>query len=170
MKTIRSAYDRVVMALAWLAGAIIAATFVLIVVDVTIRSLGYAPPAFTLATIEFGLLYIAMLTAPYLVRLKTHVYIDALTSHLPDGLKRVVERIVYVICIATALTFAYFATILLAEAIQTGNYEERGIDIPLWLLYLPLPICLVSVAIEFARYLFGSDSFYGDRTKAKDSV
>lgn len=170
MKKITTAYDFVVVALAWLAGAIIAAAFVLIVVDVTIRTLGFAPPSFTLASIEYGLLYIAMLTAPRLVRLKTHVYIDAVTSHLPVPVRRVVEKLAYVICIVTALTVAYFASVLLIEAIQSGNYEERGIDIPLWLLYLPLPIGLVLVAIEFARYLFGADSLYVDRTAAKESV
>ena len=170
MKSIYAVYDRLMMALVWLAGAIVIGAFVLIIVDVSIRSFNYSPPSFTLAFIEYGLLYIAMLTAPYLVRQKKHVYIDALVSHFPEKLRVAVEKIVYVGCIATSLVFVYFSFLLFAESIESGIFEERGVDMPLWLLYAPLPICLLMVALEFFRFLIGNDSLYSARTEAKESI
>ncbi len=170
MKHVFAAYDYLLMALVWFAGAIVVGAFALIIIDVTIRSFNYSPPSYTLAVIEYGLLYIAMLMAPYLVRQKKHVYIDALVSQLPGRLRVAVEKMVYLVCIVTSLVFAYFSYQLVSQAIESGIFEERGVDMPLWLLYGPLPLCLTMVAVEFSRFLIGSDSLYGDRVEAKESM
>lgn len=170
MRTIASAYNFLIVALASLAGATIALVFILIVVDVMIRSLGVSPPAYTLAVVEYALLYITMFAAPYLVRQKGHVYIDALTSSFPTPLQRIVAKLVYLISIISALTFAYLSFMLFADAIASGIFEERGIDIPLWLLYVPMPVCFCLVAVEFTRFLVGIDTMYSDRTKTRESV
>jgi hypothetical protein len=42
---------------------------------------------------------------------------------------------------------------------------------PYWTLFLPMPICFLLVALEFARYLIGIDSYYSyDLGEVKDSV
>lgn len=170
MKLITGIYDAILMALVWLAGAIVVAAFALIIIDVSIRSFNYSPPSYTLAVIEYGLLYIAMLMAPYLVREKKHVFINVLVNLLPDSIRRIVEKLVYSACIITSLIFVYFSGLLFMEAIESGIFEERGVDMPLWLLYAPLPICLLMVAIEFTRFLFGYDSLYSDLTEVKESI
>jgi TRAP-type C4-dicarboxylate transport system permease small subunit len=170
LRLLAAVYNALVLALAVAAGAIIAAMCLLIVVDVTIRSLGVRPPSFTIAVVEYSLLYITMFAAPYLVRHKNHVFIDALVSRLPVPLAAIIARIIYLIAIAAALVVAYFSGQLLFEAIASGLYEERGIDIPLWTLYLPMPLGFVLVAIEFARYLFGFDSMYRDYSATEGSL
>jgi C4-dicarboxylate transporter, DctQ subunit len=170
VKALVRAYDTVIVALAVLAGAAIAVAFVLIVADVLIRTARYNPPPFTIATVEYLLLYFTMFAAPWLVRQKGHVYVDALLSHLSGRPRIFLEKFVYLFCVAAPLVFAYFATLLLVDAFQSGMFEERAIDIPLWLLYAPMPIGFALVAVEFARYLFGADRLYEDRTKVRDSV
>ncbi|MDA0661898.1 MAG: TRAP transporter small permease subunit [Proteobacteria bacterium] len=170
MKRLLAVYDTMTMALVWLAGAIVLGMFILIVVDVTIRTLNHSPPAFTLAFIEYGLLYIAMLMAPYLLREKKHVYIDALIIRLPRRIRVIVEKIVYAGCTVTSLIFAGFSAQLLLEAIETGIFDERGVDMPLWALYAPLPLSFAMVAVEFFRLLCGSGTLYSDRTEARESV
>lgn len=163
-------YDRLIVALAVLAGAAIALAFVLIIVDVGLRFAGFNPPGFTIATVEYLLLYFALFAAPWLVRLKGHVYVDALITRLPQGARMPVEKVVYALCVATPLVFAWFAARLFLDAAQSGLFEERAIDIPLWLLYAPMPLGFALVAVEFARYLCGADTLYEDRTKVRDSV
>ena len=70
--------ERVTTALAYFACAIVTCMFVMIVTDVTIRTLGFTPPSFTLSVVEYALLYFAMCCAPYLVRHRGHVTIEAL--------------------------------------------------------------------------------------------
>jgi len=144
--------------------------FVLVIIDVAIRTFGAKPPAYTSAVVEYALLYFTLLAAPYLVRQKSHVYIDALTSRLSGGPKLIVEKLAYAICVITSLLFAYIGWQLLMEGFELGLFDERSIDIPNWLLYLPMPLCFFLVAVEFSRFLIGPDTMYADRTKVQDSV
>jgi len=160
----------VIVALAVLAGAAIAVAFVLIIVDVAIRTARFSPPPYTIATVEYLLLYFTLFAAPWLVRQKGHVYVDALLSRLSGASRLLIEKIVYLLCVAAPLVFAWFAAWLLVDALRSGLFEERGIDIPLWLLYAPMPVGFLLVAVEFSRYLFGVDTLYEDRTKVRDSV
>ena len=59
---------------------------------------------------------------------------------------------------------------MLVEAIQTQNLDVRGVYMPEWLLFAPMPPCFLLVAIEFFRYLIGVDDMYGLRTDVKESA
>jgi len=153
-----------------IAGGAIAAAFVLIIIDVGLRFAGVRPPAFTIATVEYLLLYFTLLAAPWLVRKKGHVYVDALLTRLPRRACVALEKLVYALCVAAALIFAWYAARLFLDAVASGLFEERAIDIPLWLLYAPMPIGFFLVGVEFTRFLLGADTLYEDRTKVRDSV
>lgn len=170
MKAIFKAYNYVLNGLAACAGAVIFSVFVMIVIDVTMRISGFKPPAYTIAVVEYCLLYFTLFSAPWLVRMKGHVFIDAVTQMMPRAVQIVLAKVVYVICICSALTLAYISIGLAGEAIEMGNLDVRGIDIPQWLQFVPMPPCFLLVAIEFMRFLVGIDDMYGDRTAARDSV
>jgi TRAP-type C4-dicarboxylate transport system permease small subunit len=170
VKAIVAAYDFVLVALAVVAGATIALAFALIVVDVTLRATGFVPPAFTSAVVEYVLLYFTLLAAPFLVRRKGHVYVDALTSQLPARLRWATEKSAYLVCIVTSLVFAYIGFQLAIDAVRSGAIEERSIDVAAWIGYLPVGPVFVILAIEFGRYLVGIDTMYADRTEAKESL
>ncbi|WP_142848590.1 TRAP transporter small permease [Telmatospirillum sp. J64-1] len=170
MKIVAAAYDVLVAALAVLAGVAIMLAFVLIVFEVSLRGLGIRPPAFPSAMVEYLLLYFALLPAPYLVRKKGHVYIDAIVVRVPAGLRRVLEYFSYITCIGICLLFAYIGYLLAADAIRFSMIDQRAIDLPLYLLYLPFPIVFTMVAIEFARFLFGSETMYVPATQPKESL
>ena len=72
-----------VTALAWCACALIPCMFIMITVDVSIRTLGYRPPLFTSSVVEYALLYLAMFAAPFLVRERGHVVIEAMVTIMP---------------------------------------------------------------------------------------
>jgi len=170
VRAVVAAYDRLIVVLAALAGAAIAFGFALIVVDVSVRAFGLRPPAFTSAVVEYVLLYFTLFAAPYLVRRKGHVTVDALVSRLSGRARWLVEKLAYLVCVATALAFAVIGFRLGFDAIRLGTIEERSIDVPSWVDYSPLGPVFVLVAIEFARYLLGLDSLYRDRTQASESL
>ena len=148
------------MALAAIAGASIVLAFVLIVVDVTLRTIGLRPPAMTSAVVEYVLLYFTLFAAPYLVRHKGHVFVDAVVSRLAGRTRWTVEKLSYLICVVTSLAFAFIGFNLGIEAIESGTIEERSIDVPSWVDYWAVGPIFLLVAIEFARYLVGRDSMY----------
>ena len=162
---------QVTTALAYLGCAVVVLLFVLIVTDVTIRTLGFRPPAFTLAVVEYGLLYFAMFAAPYLVRQRGHVVIEAVVASLPRGAQVWLARLVYLACVAVSFLFAYFSSQLVAEAWTGEQVDMRGVDMPLWLQYLPMPLGFALIGLEFLRYLLGRASYYSyDLGELKDTV
>lgn len=167
---IAAAYNHLIRFMRHLAGVVIFSVFVLIVVDVFVRLIGIPPWLYSTILVEYGLLWFAMLAAPHLVRTKGHVFIDAITQLLPRGVQRVLARLSYLVCIASAVVFAYYSLELLIEAIEGGQIDTRAVEMPLWSLLAPIPLCFALVAIEFTRYLIGFDSMYGERTDVKDSV
>ncbi len=174
MKQISAAHLWLLNALRALSGVVVFGIFVLIVVDVGIRivgqTIGVQPWIYSSGVVEYGLLWFAMLAAPWLARIKGHVYIDAITQLLPPAPRRILATLSYLICVCSSLIFCYFSFQLLIEAIDTGQIDTRGEDMPVWTLLLPIPICFFLVAIEFGRYLIGLDSMYGDRTEARENV
>ena len=170
MQGIIKAYNYVINGLAMGAGILISVAFLLIIVDVSMRMTGFTPPAYTITFVEYILLFFTMFSAPWLVRVKGHVFIDAITQLLPGAVQAVLAKFVYVICICSTLTFCYVSFGLLTEAIDTGNLDVRGVDMPAWLLFAPMPPCFLLVAGEFLRYLIGVDDMYGSRSDVKESV
>lgn len=162
---------RLVGALVWVACALIPCIFVMIVIDVSIRTVGVTPPLFTSSIVEYALLYIAMCSAPWLVRQKGHVAIEALVSILPPALRERLAKVVYLVCATLAMYFAYLSVELFIEACITGNLDVRGIDMPYWTQFLPMPFGYALVSLEFLMYLIGRRHYYSyDLGEVKDSV
>jgi len=170
LRAVVSAYNFLIVALAVPAGATVALAFVLIVIDVGIRTAGLRPPAYTSAVVEYTLLYFTLFAAPYLVRQKGHVYVDAVVSRLKGRARWVAEKSAYLVCIVTSLLFTFIGFKLAFEAVVSGTIEERSIDVPSWVDYWAVGPVFLLVAIEFTRYLIGIDSMYRDRTTASDSL
>ncbi|MGE3246854.1 MAG: TRAP transporter small permease [Beijerinckiaceae bacterium] len=170
MPAVSRLYDHLVNALAVIAGAGVVVITFAVVYDVLVRSFGVSPPAVTSALVEYLLLYFAMFSAPYLVRKKGHVVIDAFVTRLPYPLRTWVEKFAYLLAVVTAIVFVWFSGGLLLDSLQSGRFDERSVDIPMWLLYAPMPVGFFCVAIEFLRCLFGYDGIYQERTELRDSV
>lgn len=170
MSAIIKGYNLLLNGLAVGSGIAIFSAFLMIVTDVTLRILGFAPPTLTIAVVEYILLYFTILAAPWLVRQKGHVFIDAGTQFLPPLPKRLLAKAVYAVCISSALTFCWFSLGLLIETYSQGMLDVRGIDMPQWLLFAPMPLCFLLVAVEFGRFLIGIDDMYGDRTDVRESM
>ena len=171
MEAFDKGLEKVVTALAYLASAIIPCIFTMIVIDVSIRTIGITPPLFTSSIVEYGLLYVAMFSAPWLVREKGHVAIEALVSVLPPTVQTVLARFMYIICGLSALLFAYFALDLFIEAVESGQLDVRGVDMPYWAQFLPMTIGFFLVSLEFLMFLLGLRHYYTyDLGEIKDEV
>lgn len=150
---------------------VIFAVFALIVVDVGMTLLsgldiGISPWDRTLGLVEYGLLWFTMLAAPWLARVKGHVFIEAVTVLLSPAVQKVTAKFAYLVAFCGSATFAYYSVLLLWEAIVEEQIDERGADMFLWTLYFPMPIAFALMAIEFLRYLFGFDDMYSKQTDA----
>ena len=162
-------YSMLITGLMAIAALLICASIVIVIADVLLRATGNRPFAFTVAFTEYILLYFCLLSAPYLVRVKGHVFVDILMRSLKGTPRLIVEKLVYSICIVIALVFAFMGYQIFAEAVEFNFIDERSVDIPYWALYFLFPVSFGLIAMEFARYLLGYDSMY-ERSEQMDSV
>ena len=170
MSALVKLYNYLLFGMAYCSGVTIFIAVVLIVLDVFMRITQLDPLIFILTTVEYILLYFTMLAAPWLVRIKGHVFIDAVTQFMPPKVKKVIAKLVYLACIIASSIYCFHLMILLTEAIQSGELDMRSYEIPIWILFVPMPLCFFMCAIEFIRYLIGIDDMYSQTLAEREAV
>jgi len=157
MRTLTRVYDALLFTMAFLAAATLVWLMISVVVSVVMRNFGMQPFAWLFTSAEYGLLYMTMLGAPWLVREKGHVHIELVTAALPPGLRRIVSRTVALACVVVSLILAWYGLQLVLTNIERNNYDVRAYYYPRWLLTITFPVAFSFMAIEFARFVFGRD-------------
>jgi TRAP-type C4-dicarboxylate transport system permease small subunit len=113
----------------------------------------------------------AMFSAPWLVREKGHVAIEAVIAMSPPIVQRGLGFLVYLTCTVASFLFAWFAWQLFMEAAESGQLDVRGVDLPYWAQFLPMFIGFFLVALEFLFFLLGRRHYYSyDLGEVKDTV
>ena len=160
---------RVSQALAAFCCLILAFITCAIIYDVTIRNIGMQPPSWTVSVTEYALLYVAMLGAPYMVRHKGHILVEALVQNVPDRTHKAIAMFAYLSCVALCLLLAWYGGKQTWESIAFKDMDYRSFDMPRWLLDITLPIGFFFSAVEFMRYVLGLDSLYNVAAQDKDA-
>jgi C4-dicarboxylate transporter DctQ subunit len=155
-------------AMAALCCALLAFIAAAIVYDVTVRNLGLQPPNFTVSFTEYVLLYTTMLGAPYMVRKKGHILVEALIENVGPTLHHIMARFVYLVCTLLSAALTYYGVKLLAQGIATNDVEIRSFDMPRWILDITIPLGFGFSTIEFLRYLVGADTLFKVKAQDKD--
>lgn len=158
----------VARAMAALCCALLAFVAAAIVYDVTVRTLGQQPPNFTVSFTEYVLLYVTMLGAPYMVRHRGHIVVEALIDNVPPALQRALAKGVYLVCTLLCAALAWYGAKVALASFASGAMEYRSFDMPRWILDVTLPLGFGFMAIEFLRYLATAATFYRVRAQEKD--
>lgn len=157
MQFISKAYSVILYTMAGLAGAMLVWLMVSVIASVFMRNAGLQPFAWLFTSAEYGLLYMTMLGAPWLVREKGHVHIELVTAILPDNLRQIVSRLVAFLCVLVCLILAYEGWQLLMKNLARNDFDVRAYYFPRWLLTVTFPLSFGLMVIEFSRYVFGKD-------------
>ena len=99
MQALSKAHAWLLHALMVLSGIVVFAIFILIVVDVALNLLKIPAWQGTLGAVEYGMLWFTMLAAPWLARIKGHVFIDAITQLLNASIQRYTAKFAYLVAI-----------------------------------------------------------------------
>lgn len=149
--------DRLIIFMAVVAGIYLVVIMFGIVFQATARSFGYSGSSHIFTFTEFGLLYIAMLASPWLVKLRGHVYIEIVTAAAPDRWRIRLSRLVAFLCVIVCLVLTWYAAEATLKAFDRGDADMRSLDMPRWLLLISIPICFSLMAVEFMRFAFGRE-------------
>ena len=146
-------YDRLIVGLAGLAGITLFVMAAMIVVDVVLRNVGLRPPPAISTLTEYALLYATMAAAPWLVRTGGHVTIQTLTERLPSVIRSGLRHAVLIVATLLCLLLSAAAFGMATESFGRGDVDVRSIDLPRWLLFAPLALGFLLLAVEFLLFL-----------------
>ena len=153
-------YEMLLFGLFSLGAGILALITLFILYDVIARNIGLPSFTHTLALTEYGLYYVTLLGAPWLVRKKHHVYMQLITSFVPASIRPAISRLSYLLCVITCALICYYAGQVTLETWLRGDQEVRSFDMPRWLIFAVMPVSFSLLTIEFSRYLLGFDNMY----------
>ena len=160
MQRISQWYDLLLKALAGLGAACIAFVFVVVILDVTIRTMRWGTTSWVGPMTEYALLYTVTLASPWLIRQRGHIVIESLVEFFPTTLRRLTEQMVCLLCLVMCVVLLYYFTVSGLEAYRWNEKDIRAITIPRWFMYLPFTVMFLLSAIEFGRFLAGRDRFF----------
>lgn len=161
LKKIYDAYTALLRGMHFLAGIYLGLMMVAILYWVVFRALGLEWTPYAFIFVEFGFIYVLMLGTPWLVRIKGHVYIELVTAAVPDRVRQVMTRIIAVVCFIFCFVLAYYSGVVAISDYVNLEIDARGSrDIQRWIVTCSLPVGFGLMAIEFIRYIFGSDTLH----------
>tara|TARA_R110000787_G_scaffold168958_3_gene281701 strand:- start:495 stop:1001 length:507 start_codon:yes stop_codon:yes gene_type:complete len=157
MDTVGRLYRTFLYAMAGIAGGMLVWLMISVIVSVVMRNSGLQPFAWLFTSSEYAILYMTMLGAPWLVREKGHVHIELVTAALPAPARRVVSRCVALACVIVCAILAWKGAEMFLTNIERNDLDVRAYYFPKWALSITFPISFGLMAIEFGRFVFGSE-------------
>ena len=157
MRLFTQCYTAVLYSMAGIAAATLVWLMVSVIASVIMRNAGLQPYAWLFTSAEYGLLYMTMLGAPWLVREKGHVHIELVTAVLPPALRQVVSRLVALMCVLVCLVLAWKGFELLTVNLERNDFDVRAYYFPRWMLTITFPISFGLMVIEFMRFVIGPE-------------
>ena len=125
-------FDRVLNGLALLAAIAIPFMFISIVYNVTTRTLRMGQVSWVLGVTEYKLVYVTTLGAPWLLREKGHVPIEAFRTVLPSRVNRIIEKAVLLVCTIACAIVTFVAWPVFIQNI--GVMDIRSDYLECWML------------------------------------
>jgi len=160
MKLFFAWLDRLTNILAILAGVYLVWIFLAIVFQVFARSVFLYGSSHIFTFIEYGLLYITMAGAPWLVREKGHVYIEILTAAVSEQVRPILSRAVVGLVILICVIITYYGIEVTIRAFVRDEMDMRSLDMPRWMLMISMPICFGLMSLQFLRFVIGPETLH----------
>ncbi len=161
MIAMRQTYTAILNTMAWLAGFLMVAMMMTIVVDVILRNLGFQSSAVFFTFSEYSLLLIPCLGAPWLVREKGHVFVEILLMYLRPAARFRATQAIGIASILVCAVLAWYGFEVTIRDFTEGRQDTRVFDTPRWMLVVWIPLSFLMMAIEFARFLARGEDFLG---------
>lgn len=146
-------YDLLIDFCGWMAGSMIVFCASAVALDVLLRSFGQ-PLTWVFETTELLLLYITMLSLPWLARRRGHIAVDIVVGSLSRAHAAWLEVCTNLIVVMVCLVIAYWGALSTFDAYARGLINAGLTPYPLWVSRIVIPFGFGLAAVEFLRLLF----------------
>ncbi|MDA8109228.1 MAG: TRAP transporter small permease [Betaproteobacteria bacterium] len=149
----RSRLDRLIDALAVLAGALLCALVAIVCLDVAARSLHLFATPWTLDLTEYGLYLITFFGAPWVLRERGHIAIEIVVERLPGPARRAFERLANVLGALVCAILFLVACVALARSYASGALVYQTFVFPEWYLFVFAPPVFLLLLAIYVRWI-----------------
>jgi len=142
------AFSRILEFFCTLFALALGALIFLMCLDIAIRNLRIGSLPWLIELTEYAMYAGTFLAAPWVLRLGSHVRVDALLVSLPKRHAARLERLVDLVGLGVALVLVYYGALAVFDAWSTNLVARKTWNFEEWLL-LPIPVSGLLLAIEF---------------------
>lgn len=154
IKRLNYIYDRMIETLAYISSILIIFVMVMVSIDVFLRYFLNAPITGVLEISEYLMLYIPMLGAAWLLKLRGHVNIDIIINFFNRKTRSILNFVIYIICALTCAIIAFLGGLTTWDQYQRGILDIKAIEIPKYTFLIVIPFGFFLLFIEFLRNAF----------------
>ena len=118
----------------------------------------YAAPAHAISWAEEAIVYLivwaVMIVAGQLVRTDGHVRPDVVLRLLPPRQQRVLELFNCCVAILFCAGLTWYGWQIVALGWELDEHSSSGLEFPMWIYYLALPVGALSMTVGYLQRLF----------------
>ncbi|AZU64344.1 TRAP transporter small permease [Neobacillus mesonae] len=130
------------------AGTFFFAGISLIFYGVIMRYIFNEPKAWVEEIVRYLIIWGSFIGFAIALRYNHHIQVDILYDKLSKGAKRIVDLFATIVCILFCFAFTYYGLILV-EARYSSGMVSLDVGIPMWIVYLILPISGILFLFRF---------------------
>ncbi len=119
--------------------------------DVAMRYLLNNPIAWSVEATEYGLVLIAFLGAPWLLRKKLHTNIDIVIVYLAPKAQRTLNIVTHIVGAIICLIISFYSAQANWDQFQRGVLLTKAVEIPKAYLFVIIPLGTFLLSIQFLR-------------------
>lgn len=147
-----SLFDRVIGAMAWIAGALLLFQVVSVSGDVMVRYFFGVSIRWVITLNEWSLLFIAFLAAAWLQRQGGHVRLDILIDRFGPKWRAAADLFALAVGIFVCAILVWFGTRVTWAKYLTNEYDYFKLDdVPIYIIYVIIPIGGLMLLLQLVR-------------------
>ncbi len=156
MKTFWSVFDKLVDAMAALAGAILIFITAAVCYTIGMRFLFTKTTIWIIPITEYALLWIVFLATTWLLREKGHITTDILYAHLNEKAKGNLNCIMFTAGGLTCAALFFFGVLYMVDCMINQVTDVRAITVPKSVVFGIIPMGSILLTLQFFRMAWRS--------------
>lgn len=144
-------FDRLIEALALLAGVLLCVLALLVCLDVATRGLKILPMPWTLDVSQHALYVITFCGAPWVLREQGHIAIELVVERLSPPARVAARYLADAVGALVCSVLLYYACLVLARSYRAGNQVYETFVYPEWWQYVPAPPVFLMLLALYVR-------------------
>jgi TRAP-type C4-dicarboxylate transport system permease small subunit len=145
--------DRVLTAMAALAGLLLLFITFSISYSIFTRALGVGSPVWTVQFNEYSLLWMTFLGSAWVLSRRKHVAVDILTARLGPTGKRIADVVHSLAGTGVCGVLCWYSSLITLNFFQRGVTDVQAVDMPKYLVLMVIPAGFLVLTAQFLRNL-----------------